>query len=235
MILPLLQCCPLDVEAAVELCALIADLEPGKRLGSEFWVVYRKDTPSDPLRQALKHLQAKFHQVHFHPAPNFGEGWPHGSNMLWGSAILLAATGKRENWTRCDGVLTFEPDCVPLRHGWLPALEREWVAGGAEALGHVHQKGEDGEHLNGNAVFATDIATRYPQLMESRPDCGWDYYHRELLRGIARDTALISQQYKVPTTTPDELFSIRKHGQAPALFHGVKDGSARAAVRERLL
>lgn len=227
-----LQVCPYDAQSAIELCALIADLQGKKRNDLEFWVVHRRDTPRGYIEWMNESLHRAFERPYFFSAPNFADGFPMGCNLLWNSTMLLAGTARTNGLTHATGILTFEPDCVPLSSDWMDALADEWQAAHAEVVGNLVGEGE-GQHINGNAMFRIDLLQRYPELGAFGWNQAWDTYHAELLTRIGKNTDLIAQDYQIANISEEELFKPRKGGVVPALFHGVKDGSARTAVRTR--
>jgi hypothetical protein len=87
--------------------------------------------------------------------------------------------------------------------------------------------------MNGNCVLRSDFFDRHGALVGSAMQ-GWDFFYREKLIAVSRDSNLIQQYYACPTITFDQLCQINKNGVRPVFFHGVKDNSARAGVRKLL-
>ena len=234
-----LQCCPLDLGAALELAQLICDLEPERRENTEFFLVYRKDTPIYGPLAFETMAKPKFGRALARAARNFDDGWPGGSNMLAGSAFLEMAILKRGDICRNEAFLLFEPDCVPLSRDWIDQLSAEWErakANGKEAFGNWHQQaGEDTLHLNGNAVFEVAYYDKHLSWMIGPATLGWDYFYRDHLIPISQDSDLMTQRYAFGTITPEQFDALEKNGQKPVFLHGVKDHSARVLVRDRCL
>lgn len=228
-----LQVYPGDVFAAIELATLIADLTATPRPDTEFWVVYRRDTPKTHIQFLSDTLFRASKTVLCIEAPNHGEGFPEGCNMLWNSTMLVAASLRRNGTTKAEGILTFEPDCVPLSRDWMDALSREWDVLGKEVIGSLVPGNPP--HINGNAMFGIDLLHRFPELGRYGYGQAWDTQHAELLVRIGAPTDLIVQRYNSTHVRREELFSTRTQGRAPVLLHGVKDGSARSAVRAQLI
>jgi hypothetical protein len=180
----------------------------------------------------------RFGRVKACMARNHDEGWPGGSNMLAFSAMMEMEILRRGEIAQNDGYLLFEPDCVPLTNDWLERLSDAWERArslGKEATGHWHQQGDETTlHMNGNAIFATDFYGRHPDIGVGPALQGWDYWFREKIIPLSCDTDLIYQHYARPTITREELYSITKNGHHPVFLHGIKDGSARKAVKEAL-
>ena len=133
-----------------------------------------------------------------------------------------------------EGVLTFEPDCVPMVENWIEVLANEYRSRQKPIVGNVHFIGTD-PHINGNAIWPIALARDWPKLIETPPEVAWDYYHREFIMQQAQDTNLITQYYQRRLLTEEEWQQVQKNGVRPALFHGVKDGTARQLARRYLL
>jgi hypothetical protein len=234
-----LQCCPLDIDATLELARLICDLEPERREQTEFFLVYRKDTPLYVPMAFEGMAKPKFGRAMARIARNYDDGWPGGSNMLAASAFLEMSILKRGDICRNDAFLLFEPDTVPLAPDWIDQLSAEWdrvKAGGKEAFGIWHQQaGPETLHLNGNAVFEVAYYDKHLNLMIGPSTMGWDWFYRDHLIPISQDSDLMAQMYATGTITPEQFDGITKNGQKPVFLHGVKDNSARLLARKRLL
>lgn len=244
MIILALQLSPHDVHAGVELCQLIADLEPTYR-EDPFWIVYRKDTPPSLLNVASNYLLPKFPNTKLLKARNHGTGHPHGCNMLWSSTMVEAGAyskssgvvSRKSGKSLADGIFTFEADCVPMKLDWIKELNHEWDSRDRDTLvvGNRCSTGEMLEHINGNAIFSPDLLFRYPEMRGAPQNSAWDLHHRRTLTAIAQDTPSITQIYQKPTITKYELQAIRKDDRVPAILHGIKDDSARRGMRSILL
>jgi hypothetical protein len=234
-----LQCCPLDLGPTFELVKLICDLEKHKREQTEFWLIYRKDVPLWVSKEFEKLARAKFGRGAACMARNHDTGWPGGSNMLAMSAMMEMALLYRQGACRNPAYLLFEPDCVPLAFDWIDQLASEWeitVAEGKEAFGHWNMPGGllENLHMNGNAVFRSDFFDLHPQWTVGSANQGWDFFYRDKYISVSRDSYAIHQLYSIPSISQEDLAAQLKHGKCPALLHGVKDDSARRAVRDIL-
>jgi hypothetical protein len=218
----------------MDLARLICQLEQEKRADTEFFLIYRKDC--DPrLPKFFEELASmRFARARAREARNYDIGWPGGSNMLASSAMMEMSSLRNEGICQSPAYLLFEPDTVPMGTDWLNRLSQEWevtAREGKQAFGHWHQQaGPDTLHMNGNAVFSTDFFDRHGVFIGPALQ-GWDYFYREKIISVSRDSNLIYQWYGCPSITLESLSGIRKNGIVPALFHGVKDASARQNVR----
>src|SRR5258705_5420645 len=234
-----LQCCPLDMDAAMELTKLICDLEPERRNETEFFLVYRKDC-SLYLPKCFENMATpKFGRARARPARNHDTGWPGGSNMLAASAFIEMSILAREDLCKNEAFLLFEPDCIPLCSDWLDQLSHEWdkvKALGKQAFGHWHQQGDASTlHMNGNAVWRVDFFDKHSTLIVGPATQGWDYWFRDHFIGMSCDSNLIFQHYNRYGLTAGEFAIIGKNGVRPAFFHGIKTSDGRRIARDALL
>jgi hypothetical protein len=234
-----LQTCPLDLGAALELTQLICDLEPERRQETEFFLVYRKDTPIYGTLAFETMAKPKFGRALARMARNHDDGWPGGSNMLAASAFMEMAILQRVNLCQNEAFLLFEPDCVPLAGDWIDQLSAEWErvkANGKEAFGHWHQQaGPETLHLNGNAVFEVAYYDNHLNWMVGPSTVGWDWFYKDHLIAISQDSDLIAQRYAYGTITEEQFDGIEKNGRKPAFLHGIKDQSARLLAYRKLV
>jgi hypothetical protein len=233
VILFALQVCPLDVRDGIELVHLICQMEP-KKTQREWLICYRKDTPLDRVWTMQRALSAKFDRVFIALAQRFASGWPAGSNALWFSTMLQAAELHHSGEIEAEGVLTFEPDNVPLRRDWMDRLENAWEHRAKPIVGNLHHSSIP-DHINGNAIFPIEFLEDYPEMFETPPLAAWDYHNRELLLRLAQDSPYLTQLYQHKNMTLAEWRGLTKFTVRPALLHGVKDGSARIFARADLL
>ena len=224
-----------DKQAAEELAELIADLERVRNNQADF-MVFRRHDATEFSSAVLQKLRDKFNKVYSEPCRRRdAKGYPFGANQMW--ADLVTLMGQVPQWyNNYYAFLPLESDCVPMRPGWIGELIEEFRVAKTKnfaAVGHIHSNPI--EHLNGVAVYDCNLWKIVPgnKLNGADPQVAYDIYHREQILPIAYNTPLIMMQYQRPTITADDLFQPWKNGFEPAMFHGVKDGSARAAVRAK--
>lgn len=235
----MLQVCPLDVYKGQELTRLICDIEPTKRSDVEFGIAWRRDTNAFAVRELATIAKSKFAVVHAFPGKRRSTGHPLGCNDLWQESMDNVLRMTRSGSTKASGVLTFEADCIPLRPDWINVIKSEWIdafMAGKLVMGHAHSKPSDTPptHINGNAVFASNILEKHSTLGDSNGRNGWDTHSGKLLLNIGQDTFAIAQKYRIEKITRPEIEAIRKHGFIPALFHGIKTPDSIKIVREMI-
>lgn len=230
-----LQLCPLDVWLGLRLVKLICSIEQEMRPDIEFILAARRDTNLPALNEILAIARTKFPTTMGIMGKRFGTGWPMGPGDLWQESMMRISQMKDGGRLKSTGVLTFEADCIPLRPDWLDFLAEEWAIGhshGALCVGHKH--GEPPTHINGNAIFHTNILDKHPEMNGSDSRTGWDVYHGELLLKIGRDTNAIFQLYRIPSITIAKVESLRKNEVIPSIFHGTKGLTGMEAVESMI-
>lgn len=224
-----------DKEAVEELALLIADLERVRNNQADIMVFRRYDAGEFSVG-VIEKLRDKFNKVYYERSRRRdAKGYPFGPNQMWSDLVTMM--GQMRQWhENYYAFLPLESDCVPTRPGWIGELVEEFRVAKTKnfaAVGHIHTNPV--EHLNGVAIYDTHLWKIVPgnKLNGSDPQVAYDIYHRQAILPIAYNTPLIMMEYQRPTITADDLFKPWKNGFEPAMFHGVKDGSARAAVRAK--
>lgn len=226
-----LQFYPGDIDQAKQLTQLICDIEPNSRNDVEFAVCYRQDCKQYTVEEIGRIAGTKFARVHYVKGMRGGVGWPHGPNDLWAETMMRLSLKARSRQTQAAAVLTFEPDCIPLRSDWIDYLQAEWSRTDREGLdifGHAHSN-----HINGNCVCRMGLLRKHPAFNGAGNE-GWDCYHGELMLRIGRDSSAISQHYRMKGANRAVVESLRKNGGIPALFHGIKGPEGIEAIRSML-
>lgn len=224
-----------DQEAAEQLGALIADLERVRNKTADILIHRRFDAP-EFSRTIRSKLEEKFDKVYFETCRRKdAKGYPFAANQMWSDLVMLM--GQFNPWrTDYYAFLPLEADCTPLRPGWIQELGKNFLRAKAEGFavtGFVHN--DPVLHVNGVAVYDINIwgIVGGGKLGGSDPQIAYDIYHGRNLAPITADTGLIMFQYRRPTISADDLFRAWRYGMEPVLFHGVKDASAREAVRAK--
>jgi hypothetical protein len=224
-----------DKESAEDLASLIADLERIQNKEADI-LIFRRFDASEFSRSVRSKLEDKFDKVYFETCRRRdGKGYPFAPNQMWNDLVTLVA--QFAPWkTNYYAFLPLEADCTPVHPGWIRELISEFRMAKAHsfaAVGHIHN--DPVPHMNGVAVYDINLwrIVGAGKLNGGNPQVAYDIYHARDILPIAQDTASIMFQYQRPTIAADDLFRPWKNGIEPALFHGVKDASAREAVRAK--
>jgi hypothetical protein len=241
-LLIVLQSSAYDQEHALDLARLIADMEDVKTAEADF--MFANSFNSWPRRDVVTHVAHKFVQVHKFNSMRTDTGWPAGPNCVFFSTLDRIYMGvKREGWDY-DAVLFLEPDCCPLRKGWWREIYAEFKTKGKMVGGFMYTaKDHPTAHINGAAIFSPAIRGKHKEFFWSDNRVGWDCFHAPMLLSESYASPLFWVDYKRATIDADTLFANKKWPKhhpchkakvQPCFYHGVKDGSARQHVRNKL-
>lgn len=223
-----------DKQEAEDLGDLIADLERIRNRDVDVLIFARADAPA--FSQTTRdRLASKFGQVMFERCRRRdGRGYPFGANSMFYD--MVARFGQERTWSdRYFAFINLESDVCPLHPGWIGELIRAFrdaEAVNCSATGHIQDNPI--RHMNGVGVYAIDIWNRVgsQKLNGGNPQVAFDIFHAKNLLPHCTPTPFIVLDFKRPTISSDELFNPVR-GLEPAIYHGVKDASAREAVRAR--
>lgn len=229
MKIPILICIPFwsgDQGEALELCKIIAGLQPGHAGNlAHFMLVNRQDCPMDP--NMVKIISAKFN-VHTFKSPSPMRGWPAGPNGMFGTTMIHIANQFVKLY---EVVYWMEPDCVPIRPNWFWDLVLEWRRKHpkAKVIGCRHDCNGDGtgDHLSGCCLYDPNIARILPCITTSG-NVAWDYAHRAKIVAIGAHTNLIQNHYKATTGDPRIIDQ-----QGVSIIHGYKTSFVRDLVKAK--
>jgi len=226
-----------DVNDMEEVANIIADLERVRNHEADIMLFARHDAKPFPSHTRSK-LESKFDKVHAVTCRNRdGNSYPFASNGMFYDLVTLL--GQYPQWNQpYFAFINLESDCVPLHPGWIRELINEFrqaQARGKHAAGHFHNGKEAPVHMNGVAVYAIDMFFKVPggKLQGGRPNVAYDLDQAQNILPYAYDTPYIAMEYRRPTITAADLFRGHKAAVEPAIFHGVKDSSAREAVKAK--
>lgn len=92
---------------------------------------------------------------------NLSNQWPRPQNWAWRNAALHVSRIYREPW------LWWEQDAIPVKRGWLDALNTDYAAYGKPFLGAIGALTQAGQqpHLNGVAIYPHDWQRMASQSM----------------------------------------------------------------------
>lgn len=164
------------------------------------------------------------------------EGWPMGANALW----RLAAQHAKAN-----GVywLWLEPDCIPVKRGWLIALDK---IKGIGFTGHVYDwHSQHRKLMSGIAIYPPEALDLIGPCIEAEPLRAWDVSGAEIVLSRATPTKFIHHfwgEKDLPPTfienkvsdSPKNAFTLADIFPEAVLFHRNKDQSLIRLLRHKL-
>lgn len=170
--------------------------------------------------------------------PLMNEKWPRGANAMFKAAIQHTAMMKRP-W------LWLEPDCVPMKSGWMDQLESEYQKCGKEFMGHFVRTNSPRLPefvLTGIAIYPPDCTPLLKHI--TRMDVAFDISITNQVIRKAHDSALIWQYWgtknQSPTFTMQPIPPKNRHlvglwhiPKTCVLFHRCKNGSLISLLKMR--
>lgn len=170
-------------------------------------------------------------------------GWPQGPNTMFLTASrFIAGMTDREPWFWC------EPDCIPLRQGWLDAIAEEYAKCGKCYMGAIVQLEQPIPnlpelHLSGCAVYPPDALNEVGAFCNGSQ--AWDMAMARIVVPKSANTKLVQLFWGQKDLAP--TFSISKHQGSPintftlsdlrpgaAVFHRNNDGTLIRLLRRSL-
>jgi hypothetical protein len=222
-----LQVYDAEIPKAIELAkfhAKLSDYNP--YLGAACLLVYRKDCPKSP--ELEKTLEYAFPNFSVYRSKRRDKGFPEGSNALWCETMQQVAALHQQHRLSSEFVLTTEADAYPIAKDWIPKLTEAWRRSKASVVGCWHPYIGIGDskcgHINGNAMFALNLAMLDSKFVGCPGQIGWDLYFAESFKAIGwADVPEIRNWYKRTQISAAELKKLQSENCV--FLHGIKDSS----------
>lgn len=197
-------------------------------------------TPFYACKTAADLAKQSFREVRSISNGQTVSGWPMVPNSLFVAASKYIQSCWPQPW------LAMQSDCVPLKSGWLDAIEDEYKASGAVFLGDVYsgihsRSGLPIRMLSGIAVYPADAADLIV-IVQSEP---WDMTNREAMLKQGSPSKRIKNFYgglDLPPTfveskgpgSPKNALTLDQIPVDTVLWHRNKDGSLIRLLRQRM-
>jgi hypothetical protein len=224
-------------------CLLITD--PKSLTGSDAWPIPEKVYAIQKLCRknfkSVEHIYTPFRRRRLDGTNE----WPMGANWVFYCTALFIGMSLNQPF------LWLEPDCVPLKEGWLKALEDEYADCGKPFMGPILQTNMPSAHpeyMNGTAIYPGNALTYFDASMidflnggghafdvaSARRVIPLAYPTRKIQHYWGSDRATCTT-FKLTKTaddlanvfTPDHLFP------EAVLYHRVKDDSLISILRTK--
>lgn len=227
-----------DIGDAKKLLVWISQL--GERKQHCMLLAVDAGTPFDQVIELRELAETMFREVRVTTNGHTVVGWPAGPSSLF----KTAATYIREKWPQ--PWIWLESDAIPLRAGWLDAIEEDYRQRGAKFLGciyHCTQPFLPEQVMSAIACYPPDAIEILPILPQSpRP---WDVDGAEVMLKNGEHTRLVYHFYGQQNLPP--TFVARKTPHSPinamtledipreaVLFHRNKDRSLIRLLERKL-
>lgn len=227
-----------DVRQAIELIEWIGILNDGK-FHERVLLVADAAVPWDDGYAAMIAAGKVFNRVEVITNDKPVTGWPEGANSLFFTAKRHIE--KNPEWSTFW--LWLEPDCLPLRAGWLHALTEEYVQHDRPFMGHIYQNTQPEfprRLMSGIGIYPAICTT----LFEVQA-VAWDMHHADHIVSNAMHTNLIyhfwGQKDLAPTfaefktdISPINEMTLDNIPKEAVLFHRCKDGSLLKLLKQKM-
>lgn len=153
--------------------------------------------------------------------------WPMGPNAMFKAC---------NEWIRLNpqAFIWIEPDAIPLTPNWFGQIQAEYASCGKPFMGCKYD--QPWPHLNGVAMYPANIA-RYNPAMLGATKIPFDCVDAQATLSRAHNTPLIRRLLADPSRNQPLTFptqeSLKQIPEGCVLFHGCKDGSLIARLREK--
>lgn len=151
--LVVLPVCQKDKDAALRNLAWVERLDG--QLPFPVLVTHDTETDASAVVAAAQRCFGSV-QTFCYPPPRT-PGWPAAANWAWQRSAAYVHTQMPQPW------LWWEQDAVPLKKGWLLDIAADYTRCGKVFMGASHTT-EHGPHLNGVAVYPSDVIVRFPDM-----------------------------------------------------------------------
>ena len=239
-----------DMNNAMKLARLLADIEPVPRKDVLLALVCQPGTPFDGrVKEVLSHCSKKFAVEHV--VSKYGaKGWADGSGQLWTGTMEHFHEQWKKGLVSFGAIFTFDGgDGVPLRRDWIDVLKKEQSCGlslGKLVVGQRKEmsggnkagKWSPRTHVNGNMILHLMIWDKYPSLHctplgASLMMCNtWDMYHADVFLEEVMPSSVICSEWRKNGLNEAIMSDRARHS---AWLHGYRDHDIVDTARRFLL
>lgn len=182
--------------------------------------------------------QSVFGRVELAATDKSVSGWPAGSNALFRHAA-------EEMNRRGQPFLWIEPDAIPLKSGWIDAIEAAYKACGKPFMRPLYKSSPaetiPADMMSGIGVYPADTIKTVGHLLNGN---AWDVSIAKATTPHTADTSLIQSHWGAlrssPTfvqrqdRTPPNAFTLQALHPDAVLFHRNKDGTLIRLLKQRM-
>ena len=160
--------------------------------------------------------------------------------------FMIAAKYVRDNYSL--PFLWLEPDCVPLKSGWLADIAQAYAQSPLRYMGAIiEQTGQRGlppKHLTGCSVYPNDAFNDFDSMPSvTNGSSAWDIAGADRIATAAQNTPLIQHFWgeptkwpvffeTVPAGAPDNHVGLNFINPSAVMFHRDKEGTLMPVLRK---
>jgi hypothetical protein len=250
-LLTVIPFCQADAELAKRLVYWIQELEgitPNSsrpKCSHSCLVAYDSIVPLDTAKEVTLAARQYFRHVIPLAVKVDSKDWPKSSNLMFHNVAQFVKDTYRFPF------LWLEPDCTPLRSGWLDELAAEYEQCPTPYMGTLIKTDEEGlpkVHMTGCSIYPANAIDLMKPFCDVNSTLAWDIGSAGEIAGKmkCRDTNLIKhiwgQRDLAPTFVykkepgkeyPINTMELAQIPESACLFHRCKDGSLITALKEQ--
>jgi hypothetical protein len=182
---------PGDADQALRLFRWISELE-GRQTSHSLLLVPDSRCSSEVTAEITAAARESFASIEVLPFVDHFQKWPEAPNAAFAFAARHIMANQRVPW------LFLEPDCCPLKAGWLDAIEARIQSGRQAVHGRPGGVAEVPLHISGNGVYPA-ICIQHAGNALIAGDIAWDVAAASQIVPQAHFTKLIEHAWKHPT------------------------------------
>lgn len=227
-----------DVEQAMDLARLLADIEPGPCEDVALVFARQSNCPmSDLIRETAKHCAQKFDVPYWKEIEvNDSKGYPGAVFDAWRAAMFRLSSDYCLGQSPIANAFMFEPDGAPLCTDWINRIRQamqDALDAGKYVVGpRMRQLGKERDHVNGTAVWHLPFFTNSPFLHTCPPDVAYDVFHGRIVINNSHPSNVIHNAIGLGTLTADAFNHFKRES---CWLTSIKNSSARDLAREMLV
>jgi hypothetical protein len=226
-----------DVEQAMDLARLLADIEPGPCSDVVLVFARQSNCPvTDIVRSTVKHCEQKFEVWHMQVPVSDSKGYPGDVFDAWAGAMATLSHAYCAGLKPYANAFMFEPDGVPLCTDWINRIRQamqDALDAGKYVVGpRMRQLGRDRDHINGTAVWHLPFFVNSPFLHYCPPDVAYDVFHGRIVINNSHPSNVIHNAHGLGTLTEAAFHHFKRES---CWLTSIKNDSARRLAREMLV
>lgn len=226
-----------DVEQAMDLARLLADIEPGPCEDVALVFARQSNCPMSSLElETAKQCERKFDVWPLEIAVNDRKGYPGVVFDAWVGAMHELTKRYCTGYWPYANAFMFEPDGAPLCTDWINRIRQamqDALDAGKYVVGpRMYQLGRDRSHINGTSAWHLPFFANSPFLHTCPPDVAYDVFHGRIVLNNSHPSNVIYNATGMKTLTEDAFNHFKRES---CWVTSIKDGSARRLARELLV
>ena len=168
--------------------------------------------------EAVETLRRAFGRVFVYSFPDAGHGYPQAANEMFDFTMKQAALD-------CGPIAWMEPDCIPVKRGWLKDIQDEYDARGERFCGPIMN-----DHMNGTGIYPVEWEFLAP-LRGCPAGVPFDVFMGPCVKPRSHDSPLWQHDGRRPTISSLGDYE-RARREGISIYHPSKDGAVIHAINE---